>query len=49
MKAVFKKEKGNIKVNVGILMSITASAAIKKKNSRRRTIKMFLQLEKLAV
>lgn len=41
MKAVFKKEKGNIEVNVGILMSITAGAALKKKrkNSRRRTIK----------
>lgn len=40
MKAVFKKEKGNIEVNVGILMSITAGAALKKgKNSHRRTIK----------
>lgn len=34
MKAVFKKEKGNIEVNVGILMSITAGAALKKKKKQ---------------
>lgn len=33
MKAVFKKEKGNIGVNVGILMSITAGAALKKEKT----------------